>query len=48
MKPLDISCSSNKVKIYAKVKTNFTSFYFMLGQLAFANETLHLAGNLAP
>lgn len=48
MKTLGTSCSRNKVKIHAKVKTNSTSFHFMLGQLTFVNETLHLARNLAP
>lgn len=31
MKTLGISYSRNKVKIHAKLKTNFTSFHFMLG-----------------
>lgn len=44
-----ISCSRNKVKKHAKVKTNFTPLLFMLSQLAFTNKTLFLlASNLAP
>lgn len=39
MKTLGIAYPRNKVKIYIKLKTNFTSFHFTLGRLAFANKT---------